>query len=465
MLTQPLRAQRTVVAASAAVLIVAGLFLTRDRWLEPVSRQILTHGSPFVPDTHSGKRDAAAEPHEHADSPSVTSIRLSPAALKNVHFRPLTVGTSDYMRSITLPAMVVERPGRSQIQITAPFTGIVTRILAVNGAAIEPNAPLFELKLTHEELVTAQANLIRTAENIDVVDREILRLKTVGDGVVAGKRVVEQEYERQRLEAGLRADRQALLLHGLTDQQVDSILAQRKLFQIMTVQAPDHGHEQGNCDERHLFHVQSLDVDPGQQVEAGAVLCVLADHCELYLEGRAFEDDAGRLREAARQGWSIAASVLVGDRVTESIDGLQLLYLADRIEPESRAFRFYLRLPNSVALDQSDGSGNRFLDWRFKPGQRMQLKVPVERWSQRMVLPVDAVVDEGPETYVYRQNGDRFDRVAVHAEYRDQESVVVANDGALFPGDVIAAQGAYQMHLAAKNQAGGGVDPHAGHNH
>ena len=34
-----------------------------------------------------------------------------------------------------------------------------------------------------------------------------------------------------------------------------------------------------------------------------------------------------------------------------------------------------------------------------------------------------------------------------------------------FPGDVVAARGAYQMHLALKNQAGGGVDPHAGHSH
>jgi hypothetical protein len=74
-------------------------------------------------------------------------------------------------------------------------------------------------------------------------------------------------------------------------------------------------------------------------------------------------------------------------------------------------------------------------------------------------------VDEGAEAYVYRQNGDSFERVAVTVEYRDGRSAVIANDGALFPGDVVADRGAYQMHLAAKNQAGGAVDPHAGHNH
>jgi hypothetical protein len=95
----------------------------------------------------------------------------------------------------------------------------------------------------------------------------------------------------------------------------------------------------------------------------------------------------------------------------------------------------------------------------------MELRVPVELWTDRIVLPVSAVVDEGAESFVYERNGDHFDRVAVHVEYRDQTSAVIANDGAIKLGKVVAGKGAYQMHLALKNKAGGGVDPHAGHNH
>ena len=95
----------------------------------------------------------------------------------------------------------------------------------------------------------------------------------------------------------------------------------------------------------------------------------------------------------------------------------------------------------------------------------MQLRVPVEQWKDRIVLPVDAVAQEGVETFVFLQNGDHFDRRPVHVEYRDQLWVVVANDGSLFPGDTVALTGAHQMQVALKNKAGGGVDPHAGHNH
>ena len=76
-----------------------------------------------------------------------------------------------------------------------------------------------------------------------------------------------------------------------------------------------------------------------------------------------------------------------------------------------------------------------------------------------------ARVDDGAEAYVYRQNGDHFDRVPVRVLFRDSRSAVVENDGALYPGDVIAGRGAYQMHLALKNKSGGAIDPHAGHHH
>lgn len=206
-------------------------------------------------------------------------------------------------------------------------------------------------------------------------------------------------------------------------------------------------------------------ISPGEQVEARHELWVIADHCELLVEGRAIEDDAAPLREAVKEGWDVSATLLGGKGTKGKIDGLKLLYLADKIDPDTRAFRFYVKLPNEIALDQTSPTGHRFLEWRYKPGQRLELSVPVEKWNDRIVLPIDAMVEEGAEMYVYRQNGTLFERVPVHVEYCDRKSVVIANDGTLFPGDVVAATGAYQIHLAIKNKSGGGIDPRAGHNH
>ncbi|MGI9455567.1 MAG: efflux RND transporter periplasmic adaptor subunit [Aeoliella sp.] len=451
---KPKRALAFPIVAVLALALAVAASATRTRWLPTVTQFF-----------NSGASADAEEPEAHATLGSETSIQLSASGLKNIGYQPHSIELTGFERKLTLPAMVVERPGQTQIHLAAPLTGIVTGIRAGEGEAVEPGAILFTLRLTHEELVAAQREFLRTAESLDVVAREITRLGSLGEGVIAGRRILEQEYERQKLEASLKAERQALLLHGLTSEQVEAILTERELFQKLEVRAPDHLHDHDGCKEEHSMHVQQLEVTLGEQVDVGNGLCVLADHCELYVEGRAFEDDADDLRQAARNDWDISARLLVGDRSTKRVTGLKLRYLADRIDPNSRAFRVYLRLPNRVALDQTAPDGRRFLEWQFKPGQRMELQIPVEQWEKEIVLPVTAVTDEGSERYVYRQNGDHFDRIPVHVKHRDSESVVVANDGALFPGDIVAGRGAYQLHLQLKNQGGGAIDPHAGHNH
>lgn len=444
------------------LIVVAVVAVASAPWWLPVVRPRAGQkaSAPAPADAHDD------HDHSHAGHVEGSSIELSENALKNIGFQSAKVTLGPYQRAINLPAIVIERPGKSQIEITAPLTGVVTKISPSQGVGIEPGTAMFELRLTHEELVTAQRDFLQTAESLDVVNKEIERLTVVGERIVAGKRILEQEYEKQKLEGSLKAERQALLLHGLSEQQVATILQSRQLLQSITVRAPEqHVHGEGSCQQGHLYHVQQLPVKPGQQVEAGEVLCVLADHCELLIEARAFEDDAAGLREAARQGRAISAHLMDKSEQGGEVPGLKLLYLADTIDPETRAFKAYLQLPNEVALDQLDANGQRFLEWRYKPGQRMELRVPVESWQDRIVLPVEATVIESAEAFVYRRNGDHFDRTSVHVEHRDQKSVVIANDGSIFPGDVIATTGAFQIHQALKNKAGGGIDPHAGHNH
>jgi multidrug efflux pump subunit AcrA (membrane-fusion protein) len=438
--------------------------MTRNRWM-PLVAPIAAVGDEHDEDATDAEHDHAEHAHDHAGHSEVTSIELSEKGLKNIGFEPLTIELTDYQKSLTLPAIVVERPGRSQLHITAPLTGVITKIHSVNGEAVGPGQALFEMRLTHEELVTAQRDYLQTAESLDVVNREIARLKSLTEGVIAGRRILEQEYEKQKLEAALRAGEQAMLLHGITESQIESILDTKRLFRSITVRAPDHVHDGDSCGGDHLFQIQRLAVAQGEQVEVGQELAVLSDHCELHIEGLAFEDDAPSIRDAARLGREVTARLLVGDSPGAEITGLEILYVADQIDLQSRAFKVYVRLPNTLALDKSRSENKRFIEWMYKPGQRMQLSVPVDTWEDQLVLPTTGVVDEGAEVYVYQQNGDHFDQVPVHVLYRDQDAVVIANDGALFPGDVIAGDGAYQMHLALKNKSGGGIDPHAGHNH
>lgn len=413
--------------------------------------------------------DHAGHDHSHAGHEEGNSIELSLQARKNLGIEGkdgiVKIELKPFTRTISLPGIVVERPGRSLVQVSAPLTGIVTKIYPTQGEAIVPGQKLFDIRLTHEELVQSQANLLKTAEELDVIAREVERIeKLTKEGGLAGKTLLERQYEQQKQQAALRSERQALVLHGLTPVQVDQILEDRTLLQSLTVEAPGPTDRMATADEPRFFQVQDLKVAQGQHVTAGDTLATLVDHSELFIEGNAFERDIAEINRASAGNHPLSALMEVEGKQPQTVGDLRILYVASQVDPESRSLHFYVTLPNVIEQNKEDGK-RRYISWRYRPGQRTQLLVPVETWKDRIVLPVDAIVEEGAETYVFTPNGDHFDRRPVHVEYKDQTSVVVANDGVLFPGDSVVKFAAKQLQLALKNKSGGGIDPHAGHNH
>ena len=366
------------------------------------------------------------------------------------------------------------------------MTGMVTHVHAVQGEAVEPGTLLLEIRLTHEDLVNAQTLFLKTLGELEVEEREIERLQEVtSSGAVAGKILLERQYARDKLIAALRAQKEALRLHGLDEPQIQQITDSRELLRELRIYAPTADTHQNDKIQlsqtpvrRAAFQeqevpdparntpmvLQTLNVHKGQSVNAGETLCILTDYDRLFIEGMAFEQDIKQLREASENEWPIEAILQTPGQQASTISDLRIAYLSNEVDPESRTLHFYVGLPNRIAKDRRE-AGNRYIEWQYLPGQRMQLRVPVEQWDNQIVLPVDAVAREGAEYFVFQQNGKHFDRVPVHVRYRDQFYAVIQNDGSLFPGDVVALRGAHQMQMALKNKSGGAVDPHAGHNH
>lgn len=452
--------------AALAAAFVAGYWWRGNRLTIPAPQQ---HASHDAHDDHDHRspwgHDHGDAAHDHSHEDDVTLVELSEQAKGNIGLKVGEATLGSFTRTISLPAIVVERPGRSLIDVAAPLTGVVTQIHVIAGQAVEAGQPLFEMRLTHEELVQSQAEFLRTLEELDVVRRDLARLEGVAEkGAIAGKVVLEREYERQKLEAALRAQEQGLVLHGLSPESVAAIRQDRKLLGTLTIRAPQHPPG-GPGDGQWLLQVEQLNVEIGHSIEAGQPLCVLTDHAELYVEGKAFPEDAELLNRAAQSGASICALLESGKSAAEAdqVCSLKILYLGSKIDPESRVLSCFATLPNEMVRDDKAADGRRFVGWRFRPGQRMQLKAPVETWENRVVLPVEAVVQEGPESYVFREDGDHFHRCPVRVEYRDPLSVVLAADNEIKPGDRLAMNSAQQLHLVLKNRITGGDA--AGHTH
>ena len=434
--------------------------------------------SPDDPHGHAGDDShahTADEPHAHtADVPpeevvsdshsGEDSLHLSPEARENIGLTTDVVQRGDFTRSVSVPAVVVERPGHSQIEITAPMTGLITTILIQEGLSQQPGEALFNLRLTHEDVVSSQRDFLKYLQERDVIQREIDRLKKIGNDVIPERRVIEQQYLFDKAEASIKALKQSLILHGLSSEQVDTIAQSRNVLKEVSVFAPPHETPLTTHAAKPSYHVQEINVNRGQSVLAGQRLGALADHSLLFVQGRAFEEDTQRLITASNSDRLLKVVPVSG----KSLNPLELkvLFVADHIDRESRALNFYLLLPNERVDARADERVEEgFVSWRFRPGQRMQVQLPTDQsWEDQVVLPPEAVAIEGPNAFVFKQRGDHFERVEVHVLYRDKNRIVIEDDGRLV-GSTLAMSGAYEMHLALKNQAGGGVDPHAGHSH
>jgi multidrug efflux pump subunit AcrA (membrane-fusion protein) len=467
--------------------LAGGAYASRNLWWTSLNTKVdqmvgksATAKDDHAHDEHGHDDHAHAGHEEHAAHAEVESLELSTQAMKNLgltaeFLKPITTAT--YYRTISVPAVIVERPGRTVLQVSTPMTGVVTQVSAVPGSAVEPGAPLFQIRLTHEELVASQSEFVRALGELDVEERELKRLQAgVDSGVIPPRSVLEHQYAKEKLEALLGAQREALRLHGLSERQVSQIEKDRRLLSELSVTVPENKQIQKELKltGNDVYHpvamtqnpaapliIESMDVQHGQSIEQGGKLCSLADYSRLYIEGRAFEQDADVISKATANNWK--AQALFSDGII--VNSLPISFIASEIDENARTLKFFVDLENEIIRDHKDEEGNRFVSWKYKPGQRLQLMIPVEEWKDQIVVPVDAVAQEGAESFVFQQNGDHFDRIPVHVIHKDQSSVVLANDGALFPGDVIALRNAHQMQMAVRNKAGGGIDPHAGHSH
>jgi hypothetical protein len=447
-----MRIRTAPVAGVALVAAVAGLgWVFRDSW-----RAWLTPGPSAMQAEKGG--------HAHA---SRDRVRLSPQAQANLHLVVKPLRPQTYWRTIQVPGLVVERRGQGDRGIVAPIAGVVKRVFAVPGDTVQPEADLVRLTLNSESLQGSQTELYKTVLETKISQAELKRLEAAAGAVPEGK-ILEVKYRLERLAAVRKAYRQDLAARGLLPAQVDQVEEGRFLKEV-TIRAPARPATGASPDASGelapLYEVEELKVQLGEQVQAGQVLGYLSNHQALYIEGRGFKEDAALVEGSAARGWPVA--VAFPEEAPGSWPALDqeltIQHLANTLDPVSQTFPFFIPLVNQHR--EYTRAGKTYRIWRFRPGQRVRLGVRVQEFRDVLVLPPEAVLRDGPEAYVFSQNGNRFERRPVQVLFEDHARVVLANDGSVTPGSHVAHNAAAALGRALRAQAAGGEEHGHDHHH
>jgi hypothetical protein len=245
MLPSLIRFIRWLVIVGSVAAGIAAATLLRDRWLpffEPA-------GSASVADeTDHGAAGAAREREV---------LELSPQARKNLGIvsRPAVVG--DYRRTILVPGEITDRPGISDRGVTSPAVGIITQVHAFPGDTVRPGTRLFTLRMLSEYVHTAQAELFKAVRDTELEQEKRTRLAQIGEGTIAGARLIEIDQQLRRLAAEITSRRQELIARGLLPEQIAEVEAGRFVSTVEIVAPPPVAA--GTAETDPVYEVQELE--------------------------------------------------------------------------------------------------------------------------------------------------------------------------------------------------------------
>jgi len=476
--------------------------------------------------THETWNGRLSAPQADEKKPSASDnperVKLSEQAQKNLRLIVKETVPSTYWKKIYLPGTVVDKPGHSDRGIPAPIAGVITSVSAVPGKTVRAGDELFRLRIVSESFQTSQMELFKSTRELEIVQKERKRLASIPVAAVPNTKFLELEYQEDRLKVLIRAHEQDLQTRQLTAAQIGDIEKGKFVTEIV-IRMPErlgkHHQQSGdplpvpslhasasargvgpesskehpragphpgsqtlfgsqapswNRGERSgdplpvpivqpvEYEVQELKVNLGDHVPAGQMLAYLADHRYLYVEGRALKQEVKLLARAAKEGWPVEAEFTEDDDLPgDRLSGLTIEFLGNTMDAAGLTLPVYVPFANPQR--EYVRQGRTYHTGNYRPGQKVLLKVAVAKVPDVFVLPNTAVVREGAEAYVFRQNGSAFDRRAVHVIMEDTDVVVIENDGSIISGNYIAHNAAAALNRALKAsqaEAGGGHDHH-----
>ena len=170
------------------------------------------------------------DPHPTVDlSPSqLNSIKIEPVGSYAFPVEKEAVGNIDYDEDLS-------------VQVFPAYQGTIIKTLVELGAEVQKDQPLYTIK--SPDLIQAESNLIGAAATYELTTKELARAKDLyTTSVGVPQRELEQAIsDQQTAEGALKAARDAVLVFGKTDAEIDQMIASRKIDPALVVRSPIRG--------------------------------------------------------------------------------------------------------------------------------------------------------------------------------------------------------------------------------
>jgi membrane fusion protein, heavy metal efflux system len=260
-------------------------------------------------------------------------------------------------------------------QVFTPYPGRIIGLFAKVGDEVKKGQLLFTVD--SPDLIQASSTLIAAAGVLELRNRNLERLKTlVASRAISQKELEQAISDQQTAEGALRADRDAVLIFGKTDAEMDRMIADRKVDPTLVVPSPIAGLVTARKAAPGLF------VQPGSSPAPYTV----ADITTMWMLANVAESDS----PAFKVGQEVKVSILAfPNRIFEG----HITTVSSSVDPTTR--RMLVR--SEIADPTHELRAGMFANFVISTGAP----------ERSLAIPLDSAVREGNGTLTIWVTADR----------------------------------------------------------
>ena len=162
------------------------------------------------------------------------TVDLSPSQLNSIKIE--TVGS--YPFPVEKEAVgTISFADDFSVDVFPAYQGTIIKALVELGAKVQKDQPLYTIK--SPDLIQAESNLIGAAATFDLTNKELARVE--GLPGVSQREKEQAVSDQQTADGALKAARDAVLVFGKTQPEVDQMIASRKIDPALVVRSPIAG--------------------------------------------------------------------------------------------------------------------------------------------------------------------------------------------------------------------------------
>ena len=338
---------------------------------------------------------------------------VSAAQLKTLGITLLKLEQPAAIAGMTYAAKVMLPPGQEHV-VSAPVGGVVDQLLVSEQQAVKAGQAL--LRLNSPQFGEMQLKLLEAASQSRLSHKTLQREKALfAEGIIPERRVLEAEVAAQGDAARQRQAEAALRLAGIDAAAIQLVAAGGTLQDGVVVRA------------RAAGVVLGIDIKPGQRVQEADALLRLANLQTLWLDIAIPAD-----RQPATLPKAAAIQIVGRDAVAMPLS-------VGAIVSDSQTVTLRARVTRGTE--------------RLRPGEVVQAQVPFAINAAGWALPLQSVVRQDDQAYVFVRTDKGFIARPVSVVSSAGASVQVT--GELKSGHEVATASVIALKAAWQGKSGG----------